>query len=107
MKPRHVVSAQPGYFVVNTCTAVNEDGTVTELVKEPVIAWAIFEDPPIRESDGVVWFALPITIDGVTSGRENHILLPSGRIFNPGVQDWLSEAEYIAFLNEERKKREV
>lgn len=93
-----VIPALPGYYVLD---AVHGDAGIEELVKIPIVAWAITYNYVPKEEDVKFLHAQPVTYDGASHGSHAQrmaILSPEGTVDEPFFCTWESVDEYLNHL---------
>ena len=122
-KERHVIKAEPGYFVATYIEAGMDEGKPYphQFHFRPIIAWVIvYSDGPMsarynrdayeRRERWTSYFVKPLTIDGDPEKVANEwaIKLPNGSFELVGYGEFEKEAEMLAFFKDEtdRERRE-
>lgn len=93
-----VIPALPGYYVLD---AVHGDAGIEELVKIPIVAWAITYNYVPREEDVKFLHAQPVTYEGASHGSHAQrmaILSPDGTVDEPFFSTWDSVEAYLTHL---------
>ena len=103
MRSRTVVSAQPGWFVVDPW--IEDDDTIREFGLEPVIAWAIEITDDANERDEPSFYSYAITVEPFTNDWEDQLLKrPDGTYVAPCDRSFRTDEQVLAYLNEQRRK---
>ena len=104
MRSRTVVSAQPGWFVVDPW--IEDDDTIREFGLEPVIAWAIEITDDANEMDEPSFNSYAITAEPFANDWGDQILKrPDDTYLAPCDRSFRSEKEMLAYLNEQRLEK--
>lgn len=98
LKPLAIIPAQPGWFVVD----IFDDKDQTwgaEIWKQPVIAWAILELPPVKDMPWL--WGHPVCVESVN--EEYFLLSPDGQVTDPESGSWDTVGDFIKARAEKKK----
>lgn len=94
-----VVAAERGWCVRGQIEPESDVEPVTELWREPIIAWLITVEP--RKNDEPLVFTEPITLEGNMSHTGNYLIERPDKTFcAPCEADFVDEAQALKFVNE-------
>lgn len=97
----HFIPAQPGWYLLRTAN-LDSDEKITAY-EEPIIGWRITSEKGGGQNH--VISTDPVTIEGCNPDSDVFILRPDGKVTRVSDATWDSKEQYLAEMEETRKRR--